>query len=45
LDPAFHERVHPGQLDAGVGEDRVEQGGVLAVPITDEETGAAAGVL
>jgi hypothetical protein len=32
-------------LDAGVGEDRVEQGRVLPVAIADEEAGAAAGVV
>jgi hypothetical protein len=43
LDPAFHDRVHSGHLDpaehnldACLGEDRVEQGRVLAVPVADE---------
>jgi hypothetical protein len=41
--PAFHHGIHPGNADAaahdrdpGVGEDGVEQGRLLAVPITDE---------
>jgi hypothetical protein len=41
--PAFHHGIHPGNADAaahdrdpGVGEDGVEQGRVLAVPIPDE---------
>jgi hypothetical protein len=41
--PAFHPRVHPGDADAaeydrdaGVGEDGVEHGRVLAVPIADQ---------
>jgi len=48
----FHDGVHPRYLnaaaddgDAGVGEDRVEQRWVLAVPVTDEEACPAAGVL
>src|SRR5205814_1737793 len=43
--------VHPGyphagedDLDAGVGEDRVEQRRVLAVPVADKEPGPAASV-
>lgn len=51
LDPPFHNRIHSRHantaehdLDPGIGEDRVEQGGVLAVPVADEEPGAAAGV-
>jgi hypothetical protein len=39
-DPALHDRVHPrdadsaeDDLDAGVGEDGVEQGGELPVPV------------
>jgi hypothetical protein len=41
--PTFHHRIHPGHpdaaehnIDSGVGEDRVEQGRVLAVPVTDQ---------
>ncbi len=43
LDPPFHDRVHARHPhtaehdgDAGVGEDRVEQGRVLPVAVTDE---------
>src|SRR2546430_11602748 len=52
LDPPFHDRVHAGNLDAaehgrdaGVGEDRVEQGGVLAIPVTDDVRDLTSGVL
>jgi|SRR6266545_4836537 len=52
LDPAFHDGVHAGHLDAaehdldiGVGEDRVEQGGELAVAVTDKVPRCAAGVV
>ncbi|MGW7074800.1 hypothetical protein [Streptomyces sp. NPDC054866] len=48
LDPAFHDRVHARypdagahDLDAGVAQDFVEEGGVLRVPVPD----AAGGVL
>src|SRR5947199_1493365 len=41
--PTFHHSIHARNPDAaeydcdtGVGEDSVEQGGVLAVPVTDE---------
>jgi hypothetical protein len=44
LDPPFHDRVRAGHpyaaedaLDAGVGEDGVEQYWVLAVAVADEE--------
>ncbi|GGM90438.1 hypothetical protein GCM10011609_29290 [Lentzea pudingi] len=44
LDPAFHDRVHAGHPDAGqdrrdpgAAEDLVDQCGVLAAAITDEE--------
>ena len=43
LDPAFHDRVHSGDLDtaeydrdACVGEDGVEQGWILAVAIAEK---------
>jgi hypothetical protein len=55
LNPPFDQGVHPGHLgildaaehdlDAGVGEDGVEQRRVPAVSIADEEAGPAAGVL
>jgi hypothetical protein len=52
LDPSFHDRVHPGHadvaehdLDAGVGQDGVEQGRVLAVPVADQVLDLASGVL
>jgi hypothetical protein len=51
-DPAFHCRVHAGHpdaaehdRDAGIGEDGVEQGRVLAVPVTDQVLHSASGVL
>jgi hypothetical protein len=40
--PPLHDRVHPGHpnaaqydLDAGIGDDGVEQRGEFAVPIAD----------
>ncbi|MFG1955826.1 hypothetical protein [Micromonospora sp. NPDC048830] len=52
MDPPFHDRVHAGHSDVaahdrdvGVGEDRVEQGRVLAVPILDQVFHRASGVL
>jgi hypothetical protein len=52
LDPPFPDRVHARHLDtaehdldAGVGEDGVEQCRVPAVAVTDEEACPAAGVL
>jgi hypothetical protein len=51
LDPAFHDRVHAGHLDAAecnadpsFGKDRVEQDRVPAVAIADQIAGAAANV-
>ena len=51
LDPSFDHGVHPGRayaaendMDSGVGEDRVEQRRVLAIAVSDEEAGPAAGV-
>jgi hypothetical protein len=51
LHPSLHDRVHAGyphaaedHLDAGVGEDGVEQGGELPVPVPDHEPCPAAGV-
>jgi hypothetical protein len=50
--PLFHDRVHPGHLDAAannrdprVGEDRVEQGRVLAVSVANEVPDGRSGVL
>src|SRR5215469_510019 len=50
--PAFHDRVHAEHLDtaehdldAGVGEDRVEHGWILAVPVPDQVLDFAARVL
>jgi len=41
--PSFHDRVHAGHLDAaaydrdtGVGQDRIELRGELAVPVTNQ---------
>lgn len=52
LDPPFHDRVHAGDLDAaehdreaGVGEDGIEQGRVLAVAIAEKVLHAASCVL
>jgi hypothetical protein len=52
LHPAFDDRVHPGHLnttehdlDAGVGEDDVEQVRVSAVAVADQEPCSIAGVL
>jgi hypothetical protein len=52
LHPAFHDRVHPGHLDAAehgldarVLEHGAEQGWVLAVAVPDQEPRPAAGVL
>ena len=43
LHPPFHDRIHPWHADAGehdldpgVGEDPVEQGGELRVPVPDQ---------
>ena len=43
-DPAFHDRVHArypdtgeDDLDTDVGEDGVEQGGELSIPVADQE--------
>jgi hypothetical protein len=51
LDPPLRDRVHPGypdaaehDVDSGVGEDGVEQGRVLAVPVADQIFNLAAGV-
>jgi hypothetical protein len=51
LDPPFHDRVHAGypdtaehDADSGVGEDAVERGRVLAVPVADQVFDLAAGV-
>src|SRR6266511_1985602 len=50
--PPFHDRVHSRYLDAaaddrdpGVGEDRVEQGGVRAIAVADEVPRRGSGVL
>jgi len=52
LDPAFHDRVHARHqdptehnVDTGVGEDAVEQGRVLAVPVADQVSRLAACVV
>ena len=44
-DEAFHDRVRPGRSDrgaddpqVGAGEDGVERGGELAVPVADKES-------
>ncbi|GAB3002981.1 hypothetical protein GCM10027184_69800 [Saccharothrix stipae] len=51
-DAAFHDRVHPrdadaaeDDLDARVGEDVVESGGILAVPVADQEPCGAARIV
>ena len=51
LDPPLHDRVHSRNPDTGehdrdasVGENGVEQGGVLAVAIRAEDTDPAGGV-
>jgi hypothetical protein len=51
-DPALHDRVHArypdsaeDDLDAGVGEDVVEQCRVLPVPVADQEPHGVACVL
>jgi hypothetical protein len=48
-DEAFRNRVRPGRLDGGAddpdvgtGEDRVERGGDLAVPVADQEPNRSA---
>src|SRR4051812_14399032 len=50
--PPLHDRVHAGHLDtavdnldAAVGEDRVEQCGVFGVPIADEVPRRGSGVV
>jgi hypothetical protein len=50
--PAFHDRVHSGYPDAAahhtdpsVGEDGVEQGRVLAVPVADDVPRRRSGVV
>src|ERR671910_176196 len=50
--PPFHDRVYSGHLDAaaydldtGVGPDRVEQPGLLAVPVADEVAGVRPGIV
>lgn len=50
--PAFHDRVHSVHADTGehnfdprVREDRVEQVGILAVPVPDQESRAVTDVL
>src|SRR6266536_3257175 len=50
--PSFHDRVHAGHLDAaaydldaGVGQDGVEQRGVLPVAVADEVAGVRPGIV
>jgi hypothetical protein len=51
LHPPLHDRVHPRHPDpsehnlgARIGQHDIEQSGVLAVPVSDEEPGSASGL-
>jgi hypothetical protein len=52
LHPSLHDGVHAGHadagehgLDAGVGEDLLDEGGELPIPVSDQIARPAAGVL
>jgi hypothetical protein len=51
-DPPFHDRIHPryadpghDRCDAAVGENGIESGGVLAVPVPNQISHGGVGVL